>query len=94
MNVYIIFFVVAIVVGGAAFLIGLKLRSSYGFYSEPVVENYDLVPLDKVSLFKISSEIGGGASRNDDFNFSDVLQHQKDTWPLIENMVSRMKSYE
>jgi len=85
----IIFFGITLVVGSVGFLIGLK--SGPKFYSRSFVRNYTLVPLSDNTLFSKVQAIGLGPSKNDDYSFSEVIQYQKDTLPLIINMISKAK---
>ena len=93
MNFNILFFVIALVVGSISFLIGFKLGPKRdGFHSNSFVKNYALVPLATINLFNILYAIGLGPSKNDDYSFSEVIQYQEDTLPLIMNMISKVKS--
>ncbi|MDR1803299.1 MAG: hypothetical protein LBQ94_06785 [Treponema sp.] len=93
MTFSVIFLLVTIAAGIISFFIGLNTGPRrYGSRFNAVVKNYASIPVESIALLTITDAIGEGPSQNDDFLFADVLQYQKETLPMIINMISKVKS--
>jgi hypothetical protein len=90
MSLNIIIMVSTLIGGGVLFLLGLR-PWSMRIKSKSDIKDYKYEFSAEDVSFVCEPERGYGTSRNNDHSFSNVIQYQEDTWPVIEKMISKVK---